>query len=172
MNRSNQIGQDSSATVDPQEDFTSRTTAGGLLRFERSHIDGEAVLHIGLEESVVGLVDLLDRDDFDIGSDVMGPAKFEHLLGFGDTANGRAGETTAPHDESKGRHTQGLLRCANKGDVAVATEQVHIGVDVVIGGDSIEDEVEATSVLLHLLAVAGNDDFVGPEAERVFFLAG
>ena len=69
-------------------DLASRTAAVGLLRFERSHVDREAVLHIGLEQSVVGLVDLLDWDDFDIGSDVMGPAKIEHLLGFGDTANG------------------------------------------------------------------------------------
>ena len=69
-------------------DFTSRTAAVGLLRFERSHIDGETVLHIRLEQSVVGFVGFLDGDDFDIGSDVMGPAKIEHLLGFGDTANG------------------------------------------------------------------------------------
>ncbi len=60
----------------------------GLFRFERSHIDREAVLHIGLEQSVVGFVDLLDGDHFNIGSDVMGSAKIEHLLGFGDTANG------------------------------------------------------------------------------------
>ena len=39
--------------------------------FERSHIDREAVLHIGLEQSLVGFVDLLDRDDFDIGGDVV-----------------------------------------------------------------------------------------------------
>ena len=69
-------------------DFPSRAAAVGLLRFERSHIDGEAVLHIRLEQSVVGFVDFLDGDDFDIGSDVMGPTKVEHLLGFGDTANG------------------------------------------------------------------------------------
>ena len=41
-----------------------------------------------------------------------------------------------------------------------------------IGGDGVEDEVEAASVLLHLLAVPGNDDFVSPEAERVFLLLG
>jgi hypothetical protein len=69
-------------------DFTSRRAAVGLRGFERGHIDGEAVLDLGLEESVVGLVDLLDRDDFDIGRDVMGPAKVEHLLGFRNTANG------------------------------------------------------------------------------------
>jgi len=55
---------------------------------------------------------------------------------------------------------------------AVATEQVEIGLDVVIGGDGVEDEVKAASVLLHLVGVARDDDFVGAEAERVFLLVG
>ena len=59
-----------------------------------------------------------------------------------------------------------------QGDVAVAEEQLDIGVDVVIGGNSVEDEVEATSVLLHLVGVAENDDFVSPKSERVFLLVG
>jgi hypothetical protein len=42
-----------------------------LLRFERSHINGEAVFHIGLKQSLVGFVDILNMDDFDIGGDVM-----------------------------------------------------------------------------------------------------
>jgi hypothetical protein len=60
------------------------------LRFERSHVDGKAVLHIGLEQSIVGFVDLLDRDDFDLGGDVVLPAEIEHLLSFGDAADARA----------------------------------------------------------------------------------
>mgnify|MGYP003693809803 CR=1 FL=1 len=67
---------------------------------------------------------------------------------------------------------QRLLGCADKRDVAVAAEQVDIGVDVVIGGDGVEDEIEAASVLLHLVGVAGDDDFVGAKAERVFLLVG
>ena len=47
---------------------------------ERSHVDGEAVLHIGPEQSLVGFVDLLDGDDFDIGGDVVCAAKVKHLL--------------------------------------------------------------------------------------------
>ena len=46
-----------------------------LLGFERSHIDREAVPHIGLEQSFVGFVDPLDGDDFDIGGNVMRAAK-------------------------------------------------------------------------------------------------
>src|SRR5262245_15539877 len=44
---------------------------GSLLGFERSHIDGEAVLHIRLQQSLVRVVDFLDRDDFDVGGDVV-----------------------------------------------------------------------------------------------------
>ena len=36
---------------------------------------GEAVLHVGLKQSLVGFVDILIRDDFDIGGDVMCAAK-------------------------------------------------------------------------------------------------
>ena len=124
-----------------------------------------------LSSLLVGFVDLLDGDDFDVGGDVVLAAEVEHLLGFGDAADGRAGETAAAHDQAEGRDGQRLLRRADEGDVAVAAEQVDVGVDVVIGGDGVEDEVEAAGVLLHLVGVAGDDDFVGTEAERVFLLA-
>jgi hypothetical protein len=61
-----------------------------LLRFERSHINGESILYISSGESVVGLVDLLDGDDFYVGCDVMFAAKVEHLLGFCNTPDQRA----------------------------------------------------------------------------------
>ena len=64
----------------------------------------------------------------------------------------------------------GFCRRADQRDVAVDAEQIDVGVDVVIGGDGIEDEVEAAGVLLHLVGVAGDDDFVGAEAQRVLLL--
>src|ERR1700693_1197585 len=67
----------------------------GLLRFERSHVDGEAVLHIGLEKSLISFVDLRDRDDFDIGGNVVPCAEIEHLLGFGYPADRRTREAAA-----------------------------------------------------------------------------
>ena len=36
----------------------------------------------------------------------------------------------------------------------------------------IEDEIEAKSVLLHLVGVAGHDDFIGPQADCVLLLVG
>ena len=65
-----------------------------------------------------------------------------------------------------------LLGRADQGQVAVAGEQAEQRVDVVVGGDSVEDEVEAARVLGHFVGVAGDDDFVGAEAEGVFFLVG
>ena len=143
-----------------------------LFRFKRCHIDTEAVLHIGLEQSLVGFVDLLDGDDFDISSDIMFAAKVKHFLGFRDAADVRAGETAAAHDQAECGDLQGLLRCADQGDVAVKAKQVEIGIDVVLGGDGIEDEIETASVLLHFVGVAGYDNFIGTEAERVFRLVG
>ncbi len=77
-----------------------------------------------------------------------------------------------PNRRPKAETRERLLRCADEGEVAVAAEQVDIGVDVVLGGDGVEDEVEAAGVLLHLVGIAGDDDLVGAEAERVLLLVG
>ncbi len=58
--------------------------AAGLLGFEGGHVDGEAVLHIGLEQPLVGFVDFLDGDDLNVGGDVVLAAEIEHLLSFGE----------------------------------------------------------------------------------------
>src|SRR5918992_459434 len=93
-----------------------------LLWFERSHINGEAILYIRIGQSLVSLVDLLDWDDFYVGSDVMFAAKVEHLLRFGNTPDERARETATLQQKAKGRDGMRLVRCADEGDVAVAAE--------------------------------------------------
>ena len=75
-----------------------------------------------LEQSLVGLVDLLDWDDFYVGSDVMFAAKIEHLLGFGDTADERAREAATLEQKAEGGDGKRLVRCADEGEVAVAAE--------------------------------------------------
>jgi hypothetical protein len=54
----------------------------------------EAVLHIRLEQSLVGFIDLLDREDSDVGGDVVRAAEVEHRLRLGDAVDGRAGEAS------------------------------------------------------------------------------
>src|SRR5271166_4859281 len=84
-----------------------------LLRFQRGHVDREPVLHIRFEHSLVGFVDLLDRDDFHIGGNVVLSAEIEHLLSFADPANVRAGEVAIAHNQGKSNHTEGLRRRAD-----------------------------------------------------------
>src|SRR5881398_3595006 len=92
------------------------------LRFKRGHVDREAVLHVGLEQSFVSFVDLLDGNDFDVGSNVVGAAKIEHLLRFGDAANHRAGETTPPANEAERSDLQRLRGSADERKVTVDAE--------------------------------------------------
>jgi hypothetical protein len=98
-------------------------------------------------------------------------AEVEHLLGLGDAADERAGEAFAAKEQAKGGNGQRFVRCADEGERAVDLEEVEVGVDVVIGGDGVEDEVEAAGVLLHLVRVAGDDDLVGSEAQGIVFFA-
>ena len=72
-----------------------------LLGLERSHIDGEAVLYIRLEQSVTRFIDLLNGDNFYIGGDVVLHAKIEHLLDFGNPAAVGFGDIASPQDQSE-----------------------------------------------------------------------
>ncbi len=65
----------------------SETPVPLSLRLERSHIDRKAVLHVRLQQSFIGFVNLLDRDDLNIGGNVMLAAEVEHLLGLRQTTD-------------------------------------------------------------------------------------
>src|ERR1700722_5992400 len=68
----------------------------GLL--QRSHVDHEPVFPVALEQAVVGFVDLLHFDHLDIRIDSLLGAEIEHLLGFGNAADGGAREAAPAHD--------------------------------------------------------------------------
>src|ERR1700723_856863 len=68
----------------------------GLL--QRSHVDHEAVFHVALEQAVVCFVDLLHFDHLDIRIDSLLGAEIEHLLGFGNAADGGAREAAPAND--------------------------------------------------------------------------
>ena len=99
-------------------------------------------------------------------------AEVEHLLGFSQAADGRAGKAAAAHDETEDGYGQRLFRRADHSEIAVAAKHVEIGVDVVIGGHGVEDEVEAARVLGHLVGVGGEDNLIGAEAQGIVFLFG
>src|SRR6202022_1063437 len=124
--------------------------------FERRHIDDETIFNIGLQEPVVGFINLLDGDDFDVGGDVVFATEGKHLLSLGDSSDGRPGQAAAAKEKSEGGDRQRFLGCAHQAEVAVAAKKVDIRVDVVLSGDGVEDEVEAAGVLGHLVSVVGN----------------
>jgi hypothetical protein len=67
--------------------FTSR-----YCDFEKSHINGEAILYIRIGQSFVSFVDLLDWDYFNVGGYVMFATKVKHVLHFGNTPDERTRE--------------------------------------------------------------------------------
>src|ERR1022692_4087079 len=85
---------------------------------------------------------------------------------------GEAGEAPASEDKTKRRDGERLLRRTDQGEVTVAAEKLDVGIDVVIGSDRVEHEVEAARVFLHFAGIAGDHDLVGAQAERVFLLVG
>src|ERR1700760_3602875 len=68
---------------------TCRMNGSCCSALERRHVDGEAVFHIRFQQSLISFVDLLDRDDFNVGGDVVLAAEVEHLLRLRDAANQR-----------------------------------------------------------------------------------
>src|SRR4051794_37064822 len=133
-----------------------------LLALERCHIDRESVLHIRLEQPLVSFIDLLYGNDFDVSGNVVLTAEIKHLLGFDNSADIRPGKAPTTHDQGEGIDAERSRWRAHDCQVAITAQQVKVGVDVVIGGYSIEDEIEALRVLFHLVRITGNDDLVSP----------
>src|SRR6185312_5830950 len=146
--------------------------AYALRGFEGSHVDRETVFHVRLHQSLIGFVDLLHGDDFDVGGDVVLAAEVEHLLCFGEAADGRAGEAASSEDEVEGGDREWLFRCPHKAQVAVVAQKTEQAVDVVVGGDGVENEVEAARMLGHLVGIAGEHNFIGAQTQRVFHFVG
>ncbi len=147
-------GSDEGAQGNPV--FLIEHQSGGIVAddvlfiVERGHVDDEAVFDVAFEHAFVGFVDLVHADHFDVRGDVVLAAEVEHFLGFGEAADEGAGEGFAAHDEGEGGYGEGFLRGTDEGKVAIDGEHVEVGVDVVIGGDAVEDEVEGAGVFGHL----------------------
>jgi hypothetical protein len=65
----------------------------------------------------------------------------------------------------------GVRRNPDQDQRAVELQEVEVGIDVVIGGDRVEDEVEAPGVFGHGVGVLGDDDLIGAQSLAVGDLA-
>ncbi|MNV94566.1 hypothetical protein D3C71_1893760 [compost metagenome] len=82
-------------------------------------------------------------------------AEIEHLLGLRDATNHRSSQGATFHDqvEHVGRWMRRGRR-SHQGHRAVPLEQYQQGVQVVRGGNCVDDQVEAFQVRGHLLRIA------------------
>src|SRR4030095_10087023 len=93
-----------------------------------SHVDDEAVFHVTLEQSLVGLVDLLSPDHFHVRGDIALGAEIEHLLGLAGTANAGASDLPPLRQQAKDFDRQRFFRRTDHSERAVALQQLEIGV--------------------------------------------
>lgn len=67
------------------------TATAGLCRFhfllQRRHVDDVAEPHFALLDVLIGIVDLPDRNNLDVGADPVLGAKVQHLLRVGQVAD-------------------------------------------------------------------------------------
>src|SRR3984957_14080477 len=72
--------------VDPKSSLRFGSSAPRLL--QRGVVDDETVFHVAFQEALVGFVNLLDADHFNVCGDSVLRAEIQHLLGFADSADG------------------------------------------------------------------------------------
>src|SRR3569832_261235 len=76
----------------------------------------------------------------------------------------------AAADQREGRHRERLRRRTDQCDVAVACQQLEIRTNVMLSRDGVENEIETAGVLLHLVRIARDDNFISTETLCVLFL--
>jgi hypothetical protein len=121
-------------------DYPVRLLSGGLA--ERCHVDDEAKLDITLEKTLVGFINLIHANHLYLADDVVLSTKVQHLLRFRNTADVGAGERRAPQSEAEGLDCQRCFGKSHEHEGPVRLEQVEVGIDVVLCGYAIENEVE------------------------------
>jgi hypothetical protein len=69
--------------------------------------------------------------------------------------------------KAEGSHGQRLFRRADQRQRSIPLQQIEIGVQIVLGGNRIQNKVETGQMLLHLRLVFLNHNFVSADAQRV-----
>jgi hypothetical protein len=133
--------------------FLSSSSRLDILSLQRSHVDHKAILHIALEQTLISLVDLLDRDDLDVRGDLMLSAKVQHLLRLLNATDGRSSQPATFEYQGKSRDRQRVFGRTDERQRSVPFQQFQLSIQVVLGGHGVQDEVEAVEMFLHLILV-------------------
>src|SRR5690606_18485468 len=142
-----------------------------IVGLDGGGVDDEPVAHVAVDHPVVGVVDLVGGDDLDLGADAVLGAELQHLLGLGDAADHGTGQRAPERGQMEAAQGGGVLRHAELDEGAVAAQQAQILLHRQVGGDGVEDQVEAVAQLAEGLVVGGGVVVVGAEALAVLLLA-
>ena len=93
--------------------------------------------------------------------------EIEHLLGFADPANPGTAQLTALHQQTENLNRGRFGRGSHERHSVVALEQVEVNIQVVVGGNRVQNEVKAVDVFLHLRFVLRDDNFIRAHPLRV-----
>src|SRR6516225_139581 len=150
---------------------SERNLWGHRCLLQRGIVDDEAVFHILLQQTVIGLVDLLYADLLDVRRDAVLAAEIEHLLRLAYAAN--RGTRQAPSAEEQVERIDGqrLFRRSHQAHRSVAAQQIQVSVDVMLCRDAIQNKVEAARVLQHRVRVLRDHHLVSAQPLRVMGLA-
>lgn len=100
-------------------------------------------------------------------------AEVEHLLCLANPTDQRARDTAALEDEPEYVWRRMRFgRCADQRHRAIALQQLEVGIQLMRGGDRVQDEVELAGMAGQLRGVCGNAHLVRPEAQAVGDLGG
>src|SRR5258708_23061527 len=90
---------------------------------QRSHVDDEAIFHIAFEHALVGFVDLVDRNKFDVASDSAIGAELEHFLRLCDSANQGTRQLAAWRNQMEQVNWNSLRWNSHDDELAVTLKQ-------------------------------------------------
>ena len=133
-------------------------------------IDHESVLHVPFERSLVGLVDLVRRDHFNVARDAILSAVIEHLLGLVNASNQGAHDLAVPENQGERAEVQRLGGGAHQNQSPLWLQAVQRSIDVMFGRNRVEDRIVPVRQFLELALRIGEDKLVSAEPLRIGLL--
>jgi hypothetical protein len=87
----------------------------------------------------------------------------EHFLRLRQAADERTGKLPSTVNQIKTKDRSGLRRGSYQRHRSISFQQIQVGVQIVRGGNSVEDEVKSAGVFPHLGRILRNHNFLCAE---------
>ena len=112
----------------------------------------------------------MNRDDFDVGRDVVRRTVIQHFLGLRQPADHRTGDALPRENNVHGWDLHGFRRNPHTDHRPACFEHLQVSVAVVRGGERIQDEVELVGDGFGLRVICCENEVVGPQPQAVRLL--